>query len=53
MWQESLKVSYHPAKFGGHSHTGNRDKKFLFWQLISQDHVIKELFDFIGWSPSE
>ena len=47
----SLMVSYHPATFGSHGHSGSGDM-FLFWQLTSQDHVIKDSCDFIGWSPS-
>ena len=40
--QEPIKVSYHPAKFGGHRHTGSEDI-ILVCQVISQDHVIKDV----------
>ena len=47
-----MKVSYHLAKFGGHSHSGNGDILFLVSHLISQDHAIQGSCDFILGSPS-
>ena len=49
---ESFQVSHHPSKFGGHGHYGSGNKIGLVCQVISRDHVIKELFDFMVWSPS-
>ena len=51
MW-ELIKVSQHPAKFGGHRHCGSGDKLLLVCLVISEDHVIKELCDYIGRSLS-
>ena len=34
-------MSYHPAKFGGHSHSVSGILMILVYQVISQDHVIK------------
>ena len=33
-----LKVSYHPAKFGGHIHCGSKDVMVLVCHVISEDH---------------
>ena len=45
MWPKGLvgplKVSHHPAKFGGHSHFGSGDIMALNWKVILQDHVVK------------
>ena len=44
MWpyrQEPIKVSYHPAKFGGHRHYGSGDIMIFVGHVILQDHVIK------------
>ena len=45
---ESIKVSYHPTKFGGHGHCGSGDIIILVCHVTLQDHVIKGLCDFIG-----
>ena len=38
---ESLKVSYHPTKFGGNKHCGSGNAILLICHVISEDHVIK------------
>ena len=43
-----LKVSHHPAKFGGHRLCGIRDIMVLVCHMISQDHKIKGLCDSMG-----
>ena len=50
--QEPINVSYRLARFGDHRHCGSEDIKILVCQVISQDHLIKWSFDFIGRSPS-
>ena len=49
---ELLIVCHNPAKFGGHKHCGSRSIMFLVCHVISQDHVIKGLCDFMDKSPS-
>ena len=44
--QEFIKLGYHPVKFGGHKHSDNGDIMVLVCHVISQDHVIKGLYDF-------
>lgn len=39
--QNSIKVSYHLAKVGGHRYSASGDILFLVCQLITQDHYIK------------
>ena len=46
------KVSYHPAKFGGHRHSGSRDIIVFVCHVTLQDDVIKALNDFMVRSPS-
>ena len=43
--------SHHPAKFGGHNHSGSGDI-VLVCHVILQDHITKRSYDFIGGSPS-
>ena len=38
--QETIKVSYHPAKFGVHRHSGSGDIIFLVCQVTSQGQVM-------------
>ena len=45
-------MSYHPAKFGSHSHFGGEVIMNLVCHVIFQDHVIKVLCDFMGGSLS-
>ena len=45
-------MSYHSAKFGGHSHPGSGVIRNLVCHVILQDHVDKVSCDFIGGSPS-
>ena len=45
-------MSYHPAKFGGHRHCDSWDIMVLTCHVMSQDHVIKGLCDFMGSVPS-
>ena len=49
---EPIEVSYHPAKFGGHSHCGSVGIIILVCHVILQGHEIKEPFAFMGRSPS-
>ena len=46
------KVNYHPAKFGGHRHSGSRDIIVFVCHVTLQDDVIKALNDFMVRSPS-
>ena len=55
MWlylQESIKLGYHPVKFGEHRDSDNEDTVILVSHVISQDRVIKGLRDFMGRSLS-
>ena len=45
-------MSYHPAKFGGHSHSGSGVIRNLVCHVILQDHVVTRSCDFVGESPS-
>ena len=51
-WPETIKVRYHPAKFGGYRHSDSADVMVLFYHVISQEHVIKASCDFTCKSPS-
>ena len=46
-------VSHQPAKFGGHRHCGSGDIMVLVCHVISQHHVIKRSYDFMGRNPSK
>ena len=48
---EFLIVCHHPSTFGGQRHCGSGDM-FLISHVISKDHVLKGLCDFIGGSSS-
>ena len=39
--EETLKISYHPVKFGGNKQFGNGDTMVLICHLILQDHGTK------------
>ena len=52
LWVAAHKVSYHPVKFGGLSHSGSGFIMNLVCHVILQDHMIKESCDFMGGSPS-
>ena len=55
MWfyeEEHINASYHPAKFGGYSYSGNVVVMVLVCQVILQGDVIKGSHDFIGGSIS-
>ena len=39
--------SHHSAKFGCHRHSRNRDIMVLVCQVTLQDHIIKDLYDFM------
>ena len=43
-------MSYHPAKFAGHSQSGTGVRMILVPNVISQDYVKKGLCDFVGGS---
>ena len=45
-------MSYHPAKFGGHSHSGSGVIRNLVCHVVLQDDVVKGSCDYIGGSPS-
>ena len=45
-------MSYHPAKFGDHSHSGGGIKMIIVCHVILQEYVIKGSCDFMGGSPS-
>ena len=44
-------VSQHPAKFGSKRQCISGDVMVLVCLMTSQDHVIKESYDFMGESP--
>ena len=44
---DSFKARHHSAKFGGHKQCGNKDTIVLVCSMISQDHLIKDSFDFV------
>ena len=44
-------VSYHPAKFGSHSHSGSEIIMILVCHVILQNHMIKGSCSFIGGVP--
>ena len=48
---ESLKVSSHSAKFGGHRHCGSGDIFILVCRIILQYHLIKGLCGFMVRVP--
>ena len=50
--QVPIKVSYYPAKFGGHRHSDSGDIVVFVFHVILQDLVIKESCDFICRSSS-
>ena len=45
-------VSHHGANFGDQGYCGSGDVIFLICYVISQDHVLQELFGFIDRSPA-
>ena len=54
MWlygQESIKVSYHSAKFGGQGPNGGENIVILVCHVISQYHMIKGSCDFKRYDP--
>ena len=54
MWlygKEPIKLSCHPAKFGGHNHSSGEDIKFLVCHLISQKNMIKGSSNLLKLSP--
>ena len=44
-------MSYHPAKFGGHRHSGGRDITIFVCEVTLQDHIIRALCDFMVRIP--
>ena len=50
MIRSPLKVCQHLTMFGGHKHCVGGEIKVLIWKGISQDHVIKVSYDFMGTS---
>ena len=49
--QESVRVSYYLAKFGGHRYSGSGDM-VLVCHVISKNHVPKGSRNFMDGSPS-
>ena len=47
-----FKVSYHPAKFDDHRHSGSRDIMVFVCHVNLQDQVIKVLNNIMVRSPS-
>ena len=45
-------MSYHPAKFGGRSHSGSGVIRKLVCHMILKDHVVKGSCDFMGGNHS-
>ena len=45
-------VSYNPAKFGGHRHSGSGDVMFLVCCMVLKDHMIIWSCDSTGQSHS-
>ena len=45
-------VTYHPAKFGGHSSSDSGVIGNLVCHVILQDNLVKGSCDFMGGSPS-
>ena len=50
--KKPFKVSHHPTNFGADRHCGEGNIIVLVFQVISQDHVVKVSFEFMGRSPS-
>ena len=48
-----VNISYHSVKFGGHRHSGSGDIMVFNYHVTLQDHMIKELFEFMIWRPSK
>ena len=45
-------ISYHPAKFVSHRHSGSGHVMVFVCRMTLQDHLIKALNDFMVRSPS-
>ena len=45
-------LSHQPAKFGWHGYCGSGNKLILGYHVISQSHIIKGPFDFMGRNTS-
>ena len=43
-------ASHQVVTFGSHRHCNSEDIMFLVCHMVVQDHVIKELYDFMGRS---
>ena len=43
----SIKTTYQPTSFGGHSHSDNKNIISLVCHVISQDQVMKKFYDFM------
>ena len=55
MWlygQEVIKISYHPAKFGGHRHSGSGDAMCLVCQVIFMYDVTSTCLIILIWVKS-
>ena len=50
--QELFTVNYHLAKFSVHRHPNSGDIVVLVFQVVSQNHLVKGSFDFMGKSSS-
>ena len=40
-------MSYHPAKFGSHRHSGGIDIMNFVFQVVLHDHVTRTSYDFM------
>ena len=45
-------MSYHPVKFCGHKHSGNREITIFFCHMTLEDHVIRALYNLLVRVPS-
>ena len=48
---DTIKASYHPAKFVCHSHYGSGVTMILICHVALQDHLVKGLCDIMVGSP--
>ena len=45
-------MSYHPVKFCGHKHSGNREITIFVCHMILEDQVIRALYNLLVRGPS-
>ena len=49
---QPIKMSYHPAKHGGHRHSSSRQIMIFVCHVTLEDHVMRALYDLLVRSPS-